>query len=145
MKTISSDIITVKRRWASSSQRLSVFSWLLGGKLIFLDLGPLELRTHSILVSDGGELRIGSEDKPFQGKARIKLYGSSYSARFFPYGVKFLAVRNGTLSLHGEWGNWPEEQRNWGRALSSQGTDNGENGKTTYISLAVSCWSNKVN
>ncbi|KAI4561087.1 hypothetical protein MJG53_021144 [Ovis ammon polii x Ovis aries] len=72
-----------------------------GGKLIFLDLGPLELRTHSILVSDGGELRIGSEDKPFQGKARIKLYGSSYSARFFPYGVKFLAVRNGTLSLHG--------------------------------------------
>ncbi|KAI4531107.1 hypothetical protein MG293_018965 [Ovis ammon polii] len=71
-----------------------------GGKLIFLDLGPLELRTHSILVSDGGELRIGSEDKPFQGKARIKLYGSSYSARFVPYGVKFLAVRNGTLSLH---------------------------------------------
>ncbi|XP_052503788.1 fibrocystin [Budorcas taxicolor] len=72
-----------------------------GGKLIFLDLGPIELRTHSILVSDGGELQIGSEDKPFQGKARIKLYGSSYSARFFPYGVKFLAVRHGTLSLHG--------------------------------------------
>uniref|UniRef100_A0A8C6FME3 Fibrocystin n=1 Tax=Moschus moschiferus TaxID=68415 RepID=A0A8C6FME3_MOSMO len=72
-----------------------------GGKLIFLDLGSIELRTHSILVSDGGELRIGSEDKPFQGKARIKLYGSSSSAHFFPYGVKFLAVRNGTVSLHG--------------------------------------------
>ncbi|XP_022437810.1 fibrocystin isoform X5 [Delphinapterus leucas] len=72
-----------------------------GGKLIFLDPGPIELRAHSILVSDGGELRIGSEDQPFQGKAQIKLYGSSHSTPFFPYGVKFLAVRNGTLSLHG--------------------------------------------
>ncbi|KAM6181769.1 fibrocystin [Erethizon dorsatum] len=72
-----------------------------GGKLIFMGPGPIELRAHSILVSDGGELRIGSEDKPFQGKAQIKLYGSSRSTPFFPYGVKFLAVRNGTLSLHG--------------------------------------------
>ncbi|XP_047413699.1 fibrocystin isoform X2 [Sciurus carolinensis] len=74
---------------------------LKGGKLIFMDLGPIELRAHSILVSDGGELRIGSKDKPFQGKAEIKLYGSSHSTPFFPYGVKFLAVRNGTLALHG--------------------------------------------
>uniref|UniRef100_A0A8C2VLV7 Fibrocystin n=1 Tax=Chinchilla lanigera TaxID=34839 RepID=A0A8C2VLV7_CHILA len=72
-----------------------------GGKLIFMGPGPIELRAHSILVSDGGELRIGSEDKPFKGKAQIKLYGSSHSTPFFPYGVKFLAVRNGTLSLHG--------------------------------------------
>ncbi|XP_007934471.1 fibrocystin [Orycteropus afer afer] len=72
-----------------------------GGKLLFMDPGPIELRAHSILVSDGGELRIGSEDKPFQGKAWIKLYGSAHSTPFFPYGVKFLAVRNGTLSLHG--------------------------------------------
>lgn len=74
-----------------------------------MDPGPIELRAHSILVSHGGELRIGSEDKPFQGKAEIKLYGSSHSTPFFPYGVKFLAVRNGTLSLHGEWGRGPEE------------------------------------
>ncbi|XP_014387933.1 PREDICTED: fibrocystin [Myotis brandtii] len=72
-----------------------------GGKLIFMDQGTIELRAHSILVSDGGELRIGSEDKPFQGQAEITLYGSSRSTPFFPYGVKFLAVRNGTLSLHG--------------------------------------------
>ncbi|XP_076414005.1 fibrocystin isoform X2 [Peromyscus maniculatus bairdii] len=72
-----------------------------GGKLIFMEPGPIELRAHSILITDGGELHIGSEDKPFQGKARLKLYGSSYSTPFFPYGVKFLAVRNGTLSLHG--------------------------------------------
>ncbi|XP_004869101.1 fibrocystin isoform X3 [Heterocephalus glaber] len=72
-----------------------------GGKLVFMGPGPIELRAHAILVSDGGELRIGSEDKPFQGKAQITLYGSSHSTPFFPYGVKFLAVRNGTLSLHG--------------------------------------------
>lgn len=83
-------------------QALTILSFPLGGKLIFMDLGPIELRVHSILVSDGGELRIGSEDKPFQGRAEIKLYGSSHSTPFFPYGVKFLAVRNGTLSLHGE-------------------------------------------
>lgn len=64
--------------------------------------GPIELKAHSILVSDGGELRIGSEEKPFQGKAQITLHGSSHSIHFFPYGVKFLAVKNGTLSLHGE-------------------------------------------
>nr|XP_051711578.1 fibrocystin isoform X2 [Oryctolagus cuniculus] len=72
-----------------------------GGKLVFMDLGPIELRAHAILVSDGGELLIGSEAEPFQSRAQIKLYGSSYSSTFFPYGVKFLAVRNGTLSLHG--------------------------------------------
>ncbi|XP_008765159.2 fibrocystin [Rattus norvegicus] len=72
-----------------------------GGKLIFMEPGPIDLRAHSILITDGGELHIGSEDKPFQGKARIKLYGSVHSTSFFPYGVKFLAVRNGTLSLHG--------------------------------------------
>ncbi|XP_054992667.1 fibrocystin [Sorex araneus] len=72
-----------------------------GGKLIFMDPGPTELKAHAILVSDGGELRIGSEDKPFQGRAQITLHGSSHSTPFFPYGVKFLTVRNGTLSLHG--------------------------------------------
>ncbi|XP_038199739.1 fibrocystin [Arvicola amphibius] len=74
---------------------------LRGGKLIFMEPGPIELRAHSILITDGGELHIGSEFKAFQGKAQLKLYGSSHSTPFFPYGVKFLAVRNGTLSLHG--------------------------------------------
>ncbi|XP_006882176.1 PREDICTED: fibrocystin-like [Elephantulus edwardii] len=77
------------------------FLHIKGGKLLFRGPGPIELKAHSILVSDGGELRIGSEDKPFQGKAQITLHGSVHSTRFFPYGVKFLAVRNGTLSLHG--------------------------------------------
>ncbi|XP_028906522.1 fibrocystin isoform X3 [Ornithorhynchus anatinus] len=72
-----------------------------GGKLIFVGPGPIKLRAHHILVTDGGELRIGSPEEPFPGTAQIQLYGSSHSNTFFPYGAKFLAVRNGTLSLHG--------------------------------------------
>ncbi|XP_016286616.2 fibrocystin isoform X1 [Monodelphis domestica] len=71
-----------------------------GGKLIFTGPGPIELHAHCILVSHGGELQIGSLDEPYHGKALIYLHGSS-STTFYPYGAKFLAVRNGTLSLHG--------------------------------------------
>ncbi|XP_043861087.1 fibrocystin [Dromiciops gliroides] len=72
-----------------------------GGKLIFTGPGPIELHAHHILVSHGGELQIGSQDEPYHGKALIHLHGSSPSTTFFPYGTKCLAVRNGTLSLHG--------------------------------------------
>ncbi|XP_074093277.1 fibrocystin isoform X3 [Macrotis lagotis] len=72
-----------------------------GGKLIFTGPGPIELHAHCILVSHGGKLQIGSQDEPYHGKALIRLHGSSPSTTFFPYGAKFLAVRNGTLSLHG--------------------------------------------
>ncbi|XP_063157380.1 fibrocystin [Candoia aspera] len=74
---------------------------LKGGKLAFIGPGPLELQAHYILVSDGGELQVGSPKRPFCGIARIHLHGSAYSKEFFPYGAKFLAVRNGTLSMHG--------------------------------------------
>ncbi|XP_036624228.1 fibrocystin [Trichosurus vulpecula] len=72
-----------------------------GGKLMFTGPGPIELHAHCILVSHGGELHIGSQEEPYHGKALIHLHGSSPSTAFFPYGAKFLAVRNGTLSLHG--------------------------------------------
>ncbi|KAM7062054.1 fibrocystin [Acridotheres tristis] len=74
---------------------------LKGGKLLFTGPGPVELHAHYILVSDGGELQVGSPEAPFQHKAHICLYGSLHSPPLFPYGVKFLAVRNGTLSIHG--------------------------------------------
>lgn len=77
--------------------------FILGGKLIFAGPGPLELHAHYIMVSDGGELRIGSLRNPFCGSAHIHLHGSSHSPVFFPYGVKFLAVRNGSLSMHGKF------------------------------------------
>ncbi|NXG59728.1 PKHD1 protein, partial [Hemiprocne comata] len=74
---------------------------LKGGKLLFTGPGPVELHAHYILISDGGELQVGSPLDPFRHKAHIYLYGSLHSPSLFPYGVKFLAVRNGTLSLHG--------------------------------------------
>uniref|UniRef100_A0A8C5IPZ5 PKHD1 ciliary IPT domain containing fibrocystin/polyductin n=1 Tax=Junco hyemalis TaxID=40217 RepID=A0A8C5IPZ5_JUNHY len=74
---------------------------LQGGKLLFTGPGPVELHAHYILVSDGGELQVGSPEAPFHHKAHIYLYGSLHSPPLFPYGVKFLAVRNGTLSIHG--------------------------------------------
>ncbi|NWU45390.1 PKHD1 protein, partial [Hylia prasina] len=74
---------------------------LKGGKLLFTGPGPVELHAHYILVSDGGELQVGSSEDPFHHKAHIYLYGSPHSPPLFPYGVKFLAVRNGTLSIHG--------------------------------------------
>ncbi|NXL83094.1 PKHD1 protein, partial [Alectura lathami] len=74
---------------------------LRGGKLLFTGPGPVELHAHYILISDGGELRVGSPEAPFCHKAHIYLYGSLHSPPLFPYGAKFLAVRNGTLSMHG--------------------------------------------
>ncbi|NXJ66569.1 PKHD1 protein, partial [Rostratula benghalensis] len=74
---------------------------LKGGKLLFTGPGPVELHAHYILISDGGELQVGSPKAPFCHKAHIYLYGSLHSPPLFPYGVKFLAVRNGTLSIHG--------------------------------------------
>ncbi|XP_067840890.1 fibrocystin-like [Heptranchias perlo] len=72
-----------------------------GGKLLFLDNEPIKLQAHYILVSDDGELQIGTPNIPFKAKAEIILYGSSHTPEIMPYGVKFLAVRNATLSLHG--------------------------------------------
>ncbi|XP_069461856.1 fibrocystin isoform X2 [Ambystoma mexicanum] len=74
---------------------------LKGGKVVFLEPGPVILHAHYVLVSEGGELKVGSEEEPYRGRAQIHLHGSGRSRPFFPYGVKFLAVRNGTLSIHG--------------------------------------------
>uniref|UniRef100_A0A7M4E0M8 PKHD1 ciliary IPT domain containing fibrocystin/polyductin n=1 Tax=Crocodylus porosus TaxID=8502 RepID=A0A7M4E0M8_CROPO len=72
-----------------------------GGKLLFSGPGPVGLHAHYILVSDGGKLQVGFPNAPFCCKAHIHLYGSLHTPTFFPFGAKFLAVRNGTLSIHG--------------------------------------------
>ncbi|XP_019376481.1 PREDICTED: fibrocystin isoform X5 [Gavialis gangeticus] len=72
-----------------------------GGKLLFGGPGPVGLHAHYILVSDGGKLQVGSPNAPFCCKAHIHLYGSLHTPTFFPFGAKFLAVRNGSLSIHG--------------------------------------------
>ncbi|XP_066939677.1 fibrocystin-L-like [Macrobrachium rosenbergii] len=59
------------------------------------------LRAEYILIVDGGSLNIGSEEEPFTGKAVIELYGDARSVELPSYGAKVLAVRNGSLDLHG--------------------------------------------
>ncbi|XP_067676837.1 fibrocystin-L-like isoform X2 [Haliotis asinina] len=72
-----------------------------GGELIF-DEKDIELQAESILIVDGGKLQVGTEDAPFQHKAIITLHGSLRAPELPIYGAKVLAVRNGTLDLHGK-------------------------------------------
>ncbi|NWY49817.1 PKHD1 protein, partial [Chionis minor] len=98
------DNVTIEEGWTlllgTTTTNLNLLH-LKGGKLLFTGPGPIELHAHYILISDGGELQVGSPKAPFRHKAHIYLYGSLHSPPLFPYGVKFLAVRNGTLSIHG--------------------------------------------
>ncbi|XP_056419985.1 fibrocystin isoform X2 [Hyla sarda] len=98
------DNVTVERgRTLLLDHRTSLLNLLhiKGGKLILIGSGFVHLQAHYILISDGGELQVGTSSKPFKGTANITLYGSSYSAPLYPYGVKFLSVRNASISIHG--------------------------------------------
>eukprot|EP00062_Callorhinchus_milii_P017054 gi/632969110/ref/XP_007900907.1/ PREDICTED: LOW QUALITY PROTEIN: fibrocystin-L [Callorhinchus milii] len=71
-----------------------------GGKLMF-DEADIELQAENILITDGGVLQIGTESSPFRHKGIITLHGHSRSKELPLYGAKTLAVREGTLDLHG--------------------------------------------
>ncbi|XP_021343372.1 fibrocystin-L-like [Mizuhopecten yessoensis] len=71
-----------------------------GGELIFDDQN-VELQAENILITDGGLLQVGTEEKPFQHNAFITLHGHYRSKELPIYGTKSLAVREGTLDLHG--------------------------------------------
>ncbi|KAM3928399.1 fibrocystin-L-like [Leptodactylus fuscus] len=71
-----------------------------GGTLVF-DEADIELQAENILITDGGALQIGTEQAPFQHKAIITLHGYIRSPELPLYGAKTLAVRHGTLDLHG--------------------------------------------
>ncbi|KAM9385916.1 fibrocystin-L-like isoform 2-T2 [Pholidichthys leucotaenia] len=80
----------------------SVLKMLLiqGGTLVF-DEADLELQAENILITDGGALQVGREGAPFQHKGIITLHGNLRSSELPLYGTKTLAVREGTLDLHG--------------------------------------------
>ena len=79
-----------------------IFSILvIGGELIF-DEKDLTLNAKKILVVDGGKLQVGTEERPFQHKAKIVLHGHMHNKRLPMFGTKVLAVRQGTLDLHGK-------------------------------------------
>ncbi|XP_071946075.1 fibrocystin-L-like [Antedon mediterranea] len=71
-----------------------------GGSFIF-DEADIELHAENILIMDGGLLQVGTEQEPFQHKATIMMHGHQRSLEIPLYGAKTLAVRNGTLDLHG--------------------------------------------
>ena len=73
---------------------------LIEGSLQF-DEQDIELQATYIFVR-GGRLTIGTEANPFQHKATITLFGQNYATPQLPiYGAKNIAVRRGTLDLHG--------------------------------------------
>ena len=84
-----------------------VLAYLLvqGGELIFDDEavdGQVELHTRGMLITSGGKLEVGTEDKPFLAKTQIVLYGDALSTEIPVYGAKTLALRQGSLDIHGK-------------------------------------------
>ncbi|XP_040210792.1 fibrocystin-L-like [Rana temporaria] len=71
-----------------------------GGTLVF-DEADIELQAENILITDSGVMQVGTEAAPFQHKAIITLHGHIRSPELPVYGAKTLAVRQGTLDLHG--------------------------------------------
>ena len=55
------------------------------------------------MVTDGGLLQVGTESNPFQHKATITLSGHVLDKEMPIYGTKVIAIRNGTLELHGRF------------------------------------------
>ncbi|KAJ8026384.1 Fibrocystin-L [Holothuria leucospilota] len=74
---------------------------LKGGHMIF-DEKDIELHAEYIIITNGGSLTVGTEDKPFQHEATIMLHGHVRTQELPIFGSKVLAVRNGTLDLHGK-------------------------------------------
>jgi len=87
------------------------------GSLIFDDNQDVALNAEYILVVNGGLFQVGTESTPFQHQAIITMYGqlrsielpickldvliSIYSS-FLLDGAKVLALREGTIDLHGQ-------------------------------------------
>ena len=72
-----------------------------GGSLIFDDNQDVNLNAEYIIIADGGSLQVGTRLVPFTHKAKITMYGTLRSIELPIFGAKVLALRNGTLDLHG--------------------------------------------
>ncbi|KAK3084102.1 hypothetical protein FSP39_008198, partial [Pinctada imbricata] len=74
-----------------------------GGKLVFSRHRDHALSVHYILINDGGEMHIGSEDCKFEKYATISLLGEPGELNIPGFGEKFIGVRKGgVLELHGK-------------------------------------------
>lgn len=74
-----------------------------GGSLVFDPdaTSPIRLDAEYIFVDKNGRVEAGTEDEPYMGRAVITMHGTSRSPQIPLYGNKVLAVRRGTLDLHG--------------------------------------------
>ena len=75
-----------------------------GGTLIVKsDQEKVTLNAEYIIVNNNGHLEIGTEEEPYpcDKKAEIVLYGHHRSVKLPLFGAKVLAIRTGTLDLHG--------------------------------------------
>ena len=69
--------------------------------MIFDDNQDVNLNAEYIIIADGGTLQVGTKEKPFNHQATITMYGTLRSIELPIFGAKVLALRNGTLDLHG--------------------------------------------
>ena len=74
---------------------------ILGGALIFDDMQDVSLQAQYIIITNGGRLQIGTEQQPFTHNAVITMYGNVRSIELPIYGSKVIALRNGTIDMHG--------------------------------------------
>ena len=77
-----------------------------GGKLMFDgDASEIELQSEYILLVEGGQLEIGTEEEPYpeESKAMITMHGNVRCIEMPIFGCKVIGVRNGTLDLHGAY------------------------------------------
>ena len=61
----------------------------------------VSLQAQYIIIISNGTLQIGTEKNPFMHKATIKMYGSVRTIELPIYGSKVIALRNGTIDMHG--------------------------------------------
>jgi hypothetical protein len=73
---------------------------LVEGTLIISDRANATLDAHYIMIK-GGTLQIGTESAPYTGNLVITLHGEKDDERMPMYGNKVLAIREGTLDMHG--------------------------------------------
>eukprot|EP00210_Caulerpa_lentillifera_P009344 g8908.t1 len=75
---------------------------IIEGTLEFEDSQDLHLQCSYIFIRNGS-LKVGTKDSPFTHKAVITLHGHPETHPELPlYGAKNIAVRHGTLDLHGQ-------------------------------------------
>ncbi|CAF5209041.1 unnamed protein product, partial [Rotaria magnacalcarata] len=69
--------------------------------LIFDDSQDVTLNVEYIIIVNDGHLQVGTESIPFRHRGVITMYGQLRSIELPIFGAKVLAVRAGTVDMHG--------------------------------------------